>query len=95
LAYLLLEYVLVSVQELIVEKHTSKALRVYPLYRDELWKSVIIEQITLLNKGLLDIEFDLDNLVHLHGVKLLLFRSMLGWLGLLYTTAIPPEEIRI
>ena len=45
-----------------MDKQSIKAARIYPLHRDEFWKTNIIEEITLLKKGLLDIDFDLDNL---------------------------------
>ena len=62
LAYILLKCGKESVKELTMEKQSIKAAIIYPLHRDEFWKTIIIEEITLLKKVLLDIDFDLDNL---------------------------------
>ena len=48
-----------------MDKQSIKVERVYPLHRDELWKIGMIEEITLLKKGLVDIDFDLDNLTEI------------------------------
>ena len=45
-----------------MDKQPIKVARVYPLQRDEFWKIAMIEEITLLKKGLVDIDFYLDNL---------------------------------
>ena len=61
-AHLLQKYGKLSVQELTMDKQSIKVARIYPLQREELWKTSMIEEITLLKKGLVDIDFDLDNL---------------------------------
>ena len=64
-AYLLQKYGKLSVAELTTDKQSIKVARVYPLQRDEFWKIAMIEEITLLKKGLVDIDFDLDNLTEI------------------------------
>jgi hypothetical protein len=62
LAYLLLKYGKSSVKELTMDKQSIKTARVYPLQNDEVWKTNLIEEITLMKIGLLDIDFDLDSM---------------------------------
>ena len=64
-AHLLQKYGKLSVAELTMDKQSIKVARVYPLQRDEFWKIAMIEEITLLKKGLVDIDFDLDNLTEI------------------------------
>ena len=60
--HFLQKYGKLSFAELTMDKQSIKVARVYPLQRDEFWKIAMIEEITLLKKGLVDIDFDLDNL---------------------------------
>ena len=64
-AHLLQKYGKLSVAELTMDKQSIKGARVYPLEKEELWKTSMIEEITLLKKGLVDIDFDLDNLAEI------------------------------
>ena len=65
LAHLLLKYGKSSVKELTMDKQSIKTARVYPLQNDEVWKTNLIEEITLMKIGLLDIDFDLDNMTEI------------------------------
>ena len=48
-----------------MDKQSIKKARVYPLQNDEVWKTDLIEEIALMKIGLLDIDFDLDNLTEI------------------------------
>ena len=62
LAHILQKYGKSSVKELTMNKQSIKTAQVYPLQNDEVWKTDLIKEITVIKIGLLDIEFDLDNL---------------------------------
>ena len=51
-----------SIDQLILDKQELKSLRVYSLPDEEKWKVKLIEEISLLKKNQLDIEFDTEQL---------------------------------
>ena len=62
LAYLLSKYKKTSVQALISEKLHIKKSRVYQSLEEDSWKISMIEEITLLKKDHLEMDFDAENL---------------------------------
>ena len=62
LAYLLSKYKKTSVQGLISERIHIKKSRVYQSFEEDSWKISMMEEITLLKKDHLEIDFNADNL---------------------------------
>ena len=58
LKYLLDKYSMASLKDLISEKKNIKKSKLYPLAEEEYWKLNLIEEICLIKKKLVDIEFD-------------------------------------
>ena len=49
-----------SLENLIEKKHMIKKMRVNPLEEGEDWKVKFIEELSLIKKGFLDIDIDMD-----------------------------------
>ena len=62
LQYLLLKYKKLTLSSLLADKQSIKSARVYPMTDDKSWKLKLMEEICLIRKGHLEIEFDSENL---------------------------------
>ena len=62
LRFLTEKFNLQDVGQLIDLKTKLKTMKVYPLLDQEKWKITLIEEVALLRKNLLDLDFDQDQL---------------------------------
>ena len=62
LKFLLMKYKKLSAKELILSRREVKCAPVYPISSEEKWKVNLAEQISLIKAGLIDIDFDSEDL---------------------------------
>ena len=62
ITYLLDKYDKPNLKDLIMEKFRVRKARVNPISEDEEWKVKVIEEISLILKGYLEMEFDIPHL---------------------------------
>jgi hypothetical protein len=62
LQYLLLKYKKLTLSSLLADKQSIKSATVYPMTDDKSWKLELMEEICLIRKGHLEIEFESENL---------------------------------
>ena len=60
--YLMSKYKKPTLSSLLAEKHLIKSTRVYPMTDDASWKLKLMEEICLIKKGHLEIDFDSEDL---------------------------------
>ena len=62
IGYLMAKYKVESLNDLVRVKSSIKNSRVYTITDEERWKISLMKEITLAKKGLIDVEFEDDNL---------------------------------
>ena len=62
ISYLLLKYKKLTLSSLVAEKNSNKSSGIHPYSVEESWKLKLIEEICLIRKDHLELEFDSENL---------------------------------